>query len=409
MWIGSWLARVSFSVATAVVVLAGVASAASAVTPGWECVPTTAGQAVVSGGTGASPSCGDETTPVLAPTYVSSGVGGKPTVQFSGINVQIVSGAGATNAAVNGKGNLVLGYDESPGAQTGSHDLVLGMHQTYTSFADVVGGYGSNVSGTYSAAFGEANKAKGTASLVGGDDNTASAIGSTAIGGFDNTVTSGYGSVTGGCSNLVGTGTLSQSSNCSASKFADDFATISGGTANIARAIDASVLGGFSNAAGGASAAVSGGTDNVASGVASSVSGGNTGQAEGDSASLSGGFDNIVTSAALDASILGGQLNEVQSDFASIAGGVSNSATGEGATVVGGELNAATEHGGAVLGGCGDVTGTGPNPNQQLDCDTKAPSDNSVSGGQDNTAKGYADSILGSASVTLAGNITRSP
>src|SRR5689334_1087682 len=71
--------------------------ALTAVTPGWECVPTTAGQAVVSGGTGASPSCGAGTTAVLAPTYVSTGVGGKPTVVFSAVNVQIVSGSGSTS------------------------------------------------------------------------------------------------------------------------------------------------------------------------------------------------------------------------------------------------------------------------------------------------------------------------
>src|SRR5437763_14934618 len=70
-------------------VLAG--GALAAVTPGWECVPTTAGQAVVSGGTGAAPSCGTGETAVLAPTYVSSGVGGKPTVKFSAVNVQILN------------------------------------------------------------------------------------------------------------------------------------------------------------------------------------------------------------------------------------------------------------------------------------------------------------------------------
>ena len=78
--------------ATCVFVLAIGAAAAQAVTPGWECVPTTAGQAVVSGGTGGAPSCGAGTTAVLAPTFVSSGMGGKPTVQFSALNVQIVNG-----------------------------------------------------------------------------------------------------------------------------------------------------------------------------------------------------------------------------------------------------------------------------------------------------------------------------
>src|SRR5205807_9418104 len=93
-------------------VLAG--GALAAVPPGWECIPTTAGQPVISGGTGSAPSCSSGTTAVLAPTFVASGVGGEPTVRFAAVNVQIVSGSGATNGAVNGTGNLVIGYDENP-------------------------------------------------------------------------------------------------------------------------------------------------------------------------------------------------------------------------------------------------------------------------------------------------------
>src|SRR5207302_2816717 len=112
-----------------------VGEAWGAVTPGWECVPTTAGHAVVSGGTGPAPSCGAGTTAVLAPTYVSSGVGGNPTVQFAAVNVQVVNGAGGTQS-VNGRGNLVVGYGESPGAgtQTGSHDLIVGRNNSFTGY-----------------------------------------------------------------------------------------------------------------------------------------------------------------------------------------------------------------------------------------------------------------------------------
>jgi hypothetical protein len=49
------------------------------------------------------------------------------TLLLSGMNVQIESGAGATDAPVNGLGNLILGYDADPGTQTGSHNLVLTM------------------------------------------------------------------------------------------------------------------------------------------------------------------------------------------------------------------------------------------------------------------------------------------
>ena len=63
---------------------------------------------------------------------MASGIDGKPTVQGSAANVQLVNGEGKT-ASANGEGNLVIGYDENGGghAQTGSHDLILGEEQTF--------------------------------------------------------------------------------------------------------------------------------------------------------------------------------------------------------------------------------------------------------------------------------------
>src|SRR5205807_1140859 len=78
-------------------------------------------------------------TAVLAPTYVSSGVGGKPAVTCSAVNVQILNGAGST-ASINGTGNMVVGYDENPSAlkQTGSHDLILGRNHSFTGYAQLL-------------------------------------------------------------------------------------------------------------------------------------------------------------------------------------------------------------------------------------------------------------------------------
>jgi len=117
----------------------GVASASAA---GWECVPAAAGQSVLSGGTGSVPSCPQADTAVLAPSYVSSGVGGKPTVTFSGVNVQVVSGSGSTSAAVNGEGNLVVGYAENSynHQQSGSNDLVVGSANGWSGYGEIVGG-----------------------------------------------------------------------------------------------------------------------------------------------------------------------------------------------------------------------------------------------------------------------------
>ena len=52
---------IGLATALTIGLLLAITSAALATTPGWECVPTTAGQAVVSGGTGATPSCSSGT------------------------------------------------------------------------------------------------------------------------------------------------------------------------------------------------------------------------------------------------------------------------------------------------------------------------------------------------------------
>ena len=72
--------------------------------------------------------------------FVKEGVGKKPTIKFSGANVQVVSGA-AKEAEINGLGNLVVGNDEEAGAQTGSGNLVLGtFKQSFTSYGGFLAG-----------------------------------------------------------------------------------------------------------------------------------------------------------------------------------------------------------------------------------------------------------------------------
>jgi hypothetical protein len=45
---------------------------------------------------------------------------------FAGVNVHVQSGSGTTAGIINGKGNLVVGYNEDSGLGTkdGSHNLV---------------------------------------------------------------------------------------------------------------------------------------------------------------------------------------------------------------------------------------------------------------------------------------------
>ena len=283
--------------------LAASAAWGAAVTPGWECIPTTQGQPVVSGGKGAAPTCGSGTTAVLAPTYVSSGVGGKPTVEFSAVNVQIVSGSGSTSGAVNGEGNLVIGYAENANgySQAGSHDLVVGSNNGWKGYGELVGGNKNQLIGNYAAALGQGNKASGTASVAAGTNNIASGSQSSAIGGDHNTAKGAQSSVTGGDFNLAN----------------DTFASVAGGCENIAgpsTPVSASCLSGGE--------AILGGFENTASGLESTVSGGDVGDASGVDGSVAGGQFNGAT--GINASVAGGDENTASGEFSSVLGGFFN-------------------------------------------------------------------------------------
>ena len=106
-------------------------------------------------------------------------------VYFTGCNVHIVSGAGATDGAVNGLGNLIVGYNEDvavlfPGSpaslRSGSHNLVVGPGHSYSRYGGLVAGFINIITGSYaSVSGGNGNTASGDYSSVsGGNDNRAS-------------------------------------------------------------------------------------------------------------------------------------------------------------------------------------------------------------------------------------------
>jgi hypothetical protein len=384
------------TVAMAAALFLGVTGvSAAAVTPGWECVPTTAGQAVTSGGTGSSPSCATG-TPVLAPTYVAAGVGGQPTVEFSAVNVQIVSGAGTT-ASVNAKGNLVVGYNETPGTQTGSHNLILGTDQSYTRYGSILGGTNNTASGPFTTVLGNQNTARGPyATVAGGQLGTATASYSAITGGYSNRTTAVNSSVNGGCFNLAGPGSLgSVPSECSTGLYyseiaggqgnqvAANSASVSGGQLNLANAKLSTIAGGCHNVTGtgpflagvcstaglqtvaggsdgsatGATSTISGGHFNTASGLDSSVSGGGGNVASGNEASVSGG--NANTASGLQSSATGGVLNIALGVESSVTGGFQNVAKKNASSIAGGENNTAGDPLSFIGAGCDNLTGPG--------------------------------------------------
>ncbi len=248
--------RIGLIATVVAAVFGSLCSTAFAVTPGWECVPTTAGQAVTSGGTGTSPSCGSSSTPVLAPTYEAVGVGNKATVQFSGVNVQIDNGE--SEDYTNGEGNLVIGYDEmstpiTPKKQTGSNNLLIGGPDlSDTSYGGIVAGTANTISSPY-------------ASVLGGDTNTATGGNSTITGGEFNSATDLYSTIGGGCDNLAGP---------------------TAGKENVP----------ISHCNPTGLESVTGGVGNWAQGPASSISGGESGETDSFADSILGGWDNDVYS-----------------------------------------------------------------------------------------------------------------
>ena len=176
-------------------------------------------------------------------------------VYFTGVNMHLRNGSGATDNA-NGTGNLIVGYDENVNnTKTGSHNVVIGAYHTYTSYGGFIAGFGNAIT------------ARG-ASVCGGNSNTASGIGAT---------------VSGGISNLA----------------SGNIASVSGGDENIASGTYASVSGGVKNTASGTGAAISGGHANSASGEASAVSGGELNSADYEDSTVSGGY-NVDTLANAD-------------------------------------------------------------------------------------------------------------
>ena len=169
-------------------------------------------------------------------------------VIFDKCNVHIRSGSGKTDSAVNGLGNLIIGYNEGSGEnikRTGSHNLVIGPEHAYSSFGGLIVGRENTISAPY-------------ASVSGGRLNTASGFAASVSGGSVNTASA-------------------------------DFASVSGGKSNEAKGLDSSVSGGISNMAQGEYASISGGSDNAASGFAASISGGSGNAASGSYTSVSGG------------------------------------------------------------------------------------------------------------------------
>ncbi|MCP3914371.1 MAG: hypothetical protein GY711_02315 [bacterium] len=304
----------------------------------------------------------------MSVVFLDDGQGGTvKTIRFSDVNVQIVNGVDMTDSA-NGLGNLIVGYNELGGVaddRTGSHNVVCGTRLQYTDYGGQVIGIGSRILAPY-------------ASVSGGTDNVASALGAAVSGGVENTASGNYDSVSGGEQNTangfataIAGGRGNQTSNNystvgggTTNQAMGRFSTVSAGSGNMATEIAAAVSGGENNQATEVGAAVSGGRNNTANGQYCSVSGGegNTagrgsfGMGSVNSASVSGGMNNIASGFA--ASVSGGTGNEAgravdfaDPSFAWIGGGANNGAVGDRSAIAGGSDGVASGDTSAISGG----------------------------------------------------------
>lgn len=244
---------------------------------------------------------------------------GGDTALFTGVDVQVINGTGGTDGTPNGKGNIIVGYNQ----ENAFGDLIcsLGQYSDATNCVSFGGVWArSHKSGSHNVVIGNQNNYSRTSGLVVG---------------YSNSITGELSSVTGGRENIAG-------------GFAS---SISGGRHNIASGIYSSVSGGGGSDVGGGNIAsggyssVSAGATNEASQDFSSVSGGHLNRASGAYSSVSGGMRNVASGSRASVSGGGGinpnQGNNASGPYSSISGGVAGVATGEGASVAGGLRNGA--------------------------------------------------------------------
>jgi len=111
-------------------------------------------------------------------------------IVFNNMNIQVVNGSGSTESA-NGKGNIIVGYNAGGGSKAGSHNVIVGTKNSYSSYGGIIAGNGNTASGKFSSVLGGfSNTATGDqAVVVGGEKNNATGNFAVIVGGAQRTAT----------------------------------------------------------------------------------------------------------------------------------------------------------------------------------------------------------------------------
>ena len=139
----------------------------------------------------------------LAHVTVGTDANNKPAITVSGANLYVNNDTGFTTGHANGTGNIIVGYNEERGGggnvRTGSHNIVVGKQNNYTSCVGLNVGLSNELGATWGTVLGAYNAVTNTgASVTGGMYNTASGQNSSVSGGLETTASGDYSSVAGG-------------------------------------------------------------------------------------------------------------------------------------------------------------------------------------------------------------------
>lgn len=220
----------------------------------------------------------------------------RPALRVTGANFQVVNGMNSTDT-VNGLGNVLVGYGPfgdgcaTVGDDCGSHNIVYGIDNAFSSYGGLVGGEHNYIAAPLS-------------SILGGFCNRTNGISSTILSGTRNVTDGLYSAVVGGFQNKA---------------MGNNFSVVVGGRENTANNSSV-IVGGEGNFANSENGVAVGGENNNLIGNHCVTVGGEANIGDGRDNVVVGGLFNDSDGAAAHAVLSGGRARSVFGDEDWVAG-----------------------------------------------------------------------------------------
>jgi hypothetical protein len=312
-------------------------------------------QIIIQGiGAGSTLRCSNNNSAPGACSTVAGGANNRSTRTYSTVgggfqNSNVSSGATIGGGQCNTIGENIVGPLPSGAKQSINSTIIGGINnKSIEGFGSFIGGGSGNTSsGLYNTILGgvcntNSGGKQQTTIIGGGCQNTTTNSYSIIGGGYKNTSRGIYSIIVGGCNNFT----------------CNSFGIVMGGSSN-------RTLGSYNF--------IGGGRQNTTNNCQVTLGGGCLNTSFGGCSVLGGGLCNTISTTSNSSSIIGGQINKINSELSIIGGGIANEVYGLTSVIGGGRANIAS----------GDFS--------------------SVLGGRSNTASGYQSSVLGGFKNTAHG------